>query len=364
MGRTFETAKSFNSKRLNNLIAGMFLGGLLVLAGATGLAAPMDGTQLKAVQIGNAPFQMLLVAKKGQAGKAALKAYVNTLASSPELAKFVGDFNSLQGTTLSIRALTAKTSPRFLLLANSETDLSDPNSKLYKMSEKLTAAGAEVLVLPVALLASVDPLEREAVSKQILDQVDAVVAMDGGDLSPKVYGRYNTHSLSINDTRDAWESSFIKAAIADQNTFLFGVGRGHHLMAVNMGMDVFQDIESFLKTPIAHNDSAHSLGLFQTTNNLLKLVLPEAANGIEVSSQHHQAVMPSQNDRLDTAAMSPDGVVEALELKNSKGLSVQFDPLKLDAETSNGFFKNLVEVVRQQSSAVSEKSCELLLTAN
>lgn len=254
---------------------------------------------------------------------------------------------------------TATTKPRVLLLANDAKDL-ELHGQGMAYSELLTSAGAEVYVLPASFLAQVPEAQRERVIKTLVKKFSSVMALDGADVSPKIYDRYNTHSENVNPERDAFEALILKAAI-DSNAFVMGIGRGHHLIAALQGMQILQDIHVFLNISEDHSQAEQTLGQFATSNKLLAQLLPGLATGeVKVISSHHQGVLSRKNANLEVAAISADGVVEALEFRNGRGVSVQFQLDKLPESQAKVFFARLVQMI-QGNASKAEQSCETLL---
>jgi putative glutamine amidotransferase len=262
------------------------------------------------------------------------------------------------------RPLTGKNKIRAVLLANDASDLAT-NGQGQIYTELMKKAGVDVFVLAPDFLADVPEDQRDAVKTAVAKSFDIVVAMDGNDVAPKLYNRYNTHSRNVNQTTDLLEAEIVAAAVASETTFVLGFGRGQHLVAAVQGMEIIQDIQSFIKTQHDHSAAEHELGYFRTTFGLLRNIMPDPNLQLSVPSQHHQAVMSAPNASMELAAMSPDGIAEAFEFKNGRGLTVQFQPARLPAMASEEFFRKLIQIVESQKSERAKgKSCESLLSAS
>lgn len=102
------------------------------------------------------------------------------------------------------------------------------------------------------------------------------------------------------------------------------------MVNVALGGTLYQDIPSFIKTSIEHNnrdtprdEATHNIEIYE--NSRLKDILGN--NTVRVNSFHHQSAKDIADD-LKLVAVSDDGVVEGLEGKDSKNfiLLLQWHP--------------------------------------
>jgi putative glutamine amidotransferase len=323
--------KSFSPSWIGSQLAG--LGAVALVSVALGPASASAQTWLL-------PFET-------QTRETAVESYRKALSDSQFLKVQARGDLTVEGLesvqTVIARPKTEK--PRILVLANDTKDLVDASSTLNKYAAELTTAGAEVLVLPPAAFVSSGAKTRSRLQTELLKSVDAVVSLSGDDISPHIYGRYNSHSVSTNPERDDFEAEILRRALGMPHLFLLGVGRGHQLLGALHGHALNQDIEAHLSVSIDHGQSEHTVGLFKTNHNLVRILLPDLRNGQVVHSRHHQAVRPSVGSELAVAAVSEDGVIEALEFKDGRGLTLQFQPEELPASRAKRFFSLFVKVV-------------------
>ena len=182
-----------------------------------------------------------------------------------------------------------------------------------------------------------------AVEKTVERQ--ATVLPGGGDMDPQFYGQERIPACGEpNLLRDAAEPPLLRAFLAADKPVL-GICRGIQVMNVVLGGTLYQDIKPFAHVP--HNDhwaKIHTVTVRRGTK--LEQILGQ--DTVLVNSQHHQAV-----DRiapgLTLAALSEDGIVEAIEKPDAKFcLGVQWHPEWLSAAdpAMQGLFDAFVAVCR------------------
>jgi putative glutamine amidotransferase len=184
---------------------------------------------------------------------------------------------------------------------------------------------------PVMLLDGAD--EAGALAQRL----DGLLLSGGDDLNPAMYAEENTHSRSVDDLRDALEAACIKA-FCEQGKPVLGICRGMQAMAAVLGGTLWQDIKA--QTGMEH-PSGVSHEIIVREGTFLSPFLPERAT---VNSTHHQAVrmLPP---RVMASAVSPDGVIEAMEATDGRKLyAVQFHPERLFGQDGRmlGIFHTLI----------------------
>ena len=144
--------------------------------------------------------------------------------------------------------------------------------------------------------------------------------------------------------RDAAEPKLLRAFLAADKPVL-GICRGIQVMNIVLGGTLYQDIKPFEHVP--HNDhwaKVHTVTVRRGT--LLSRLLGQ--DTVLVNSQHHQAADRIAPE-LEIAALSEDGIVEALEKPDAHFcLGVQWHPEWLsDADPAQqGLFGAFVEACR------------------
>lgn len=182
-------------------------------------------------------------------------------------------------------------------------------------------AGGIPVVLPL--------LSNRAGWRQVVSHVHGLlVTGSGSDLAPELYGERQRHKFArMSRERATMELGIAKAAYRAEVPML-GICGGMQSLNVAMGGTLYQDIAAQLKTPIDHLPSysatktSHSVQI--APGSLLRRIAGKAR--MDVNSSHHQSVKKMAPNLVQTA-VSPDGVIEAIEAPDrSFFLGVQWHP--------------------------------------
>lgn len=198
----------------------------------------------------------------------------------------------------------------------------------------VSAGGTPVLIPPVA---------DNDVLLSTLDTLDAIVLSGGGDFNPLWAGEQPVPQLhNINNERDLPELLLTRYAF-DRQLPMLGICRGIQTLAMSLGGHVEQDIKP-TPTLIKHSQTSHQSTQTHSVNIKPGTMLSEIFDGedtIYVNSFHHQAV-DNPGNHMRTAAMAPDGTIEAIESSEQKPvIGVQWHPEWL-AEDGLPLFRWLV----------------------
>ena len=183
----------------------------------------------------------------------------------------------------------------------------------------VSAGGTPVLIPPVA---------DNDVLLSTLDTLDAIVLSGGGDFNPLWAGEQPVPQLhNINNERDLPELLLTRYAF-DRQLPMLGICRGIQTLAMSLGGHVEQDIKHS-PTLIKHSQTSHQSTQTHSVNIKPGTMLSEIFDGedtIYVNSFHHQAV-DNPGNHMRTAAMAPDGTIEAIESSEQKPvIGVQWHP--------------------------------------
>ena len=194
-----------------------------------------------------------------------------------------------------------------------------PGERYEAYCERLAEAGAQ-------------PVELSGPDTNV-PALNGLLLTGGLDICPERYGEARHPKVKQTDAaRDEFEFAALRQALAADLPVL-AICRGHQLLNVALGGRLLQHIESddhkadFKRESFPSN--WHTIRL--APGSRLRAIL--AADGIEVNSRHHQAVLPETlAPGLEAVAFSPDGLIEAVESrKHGWIIGVQWHPELLEA---------------------------------
>ncbi len=194
-------------------------------------------------------------------------------------------------------------------------------------------AGAAPIIVPVT--------DNEAVIANILQTVDGVVLTGGEDVDPARYGQERDECTEhVCPLRDAYDALLFQKAQA-HGLPVMGICRGMQLINVVMGGTLCQHLDGHIQENPRH-ETSHEVTVKEES-----MLVQALGRHSFVNSFHHQAI-----DRLAAglhiSALSPDGVIEAVESVRGDSpliLAVQWHPEELSGQhdAMNRLFKIFVE---------------------
>lgn len=174
-----------------------------------------------------------------------------------------------------------------------------------------------------------------------LSQADMVVFQGGDDIDPERFGQELLPCTEMSGKEyDDNEFRLLELAIKSTKPIL-GVCRGFQMINVYYGGSLFQDIplnwpKDVLKRHqgVGETDQWHSITLCEPHDNrFFELYGPD---GVEVNSNHHQALDRLGKEIVVLAKSTEDGIAEAITVKGQEQiLGVQWHPERMDS-TPNG----------------------------
>lgn len=161
----------------------------------------------------------------------------------------------------------------------------------------------------------------------VIGDIDGLVLTGGVDIDPAQYGAApHPKTNRPRPERDAFERRLLEAAIA-RDLPVLAICRGHQLLNVAAGGALLQHIEdgSHRADYRAHPDGVSRTHPVALDGRLAGIFRTEA---LVVNSRHHQAVtLETLAPRLRALAISPDGLVEAVEWPGCRWvIGVQWHP--------------------------------------
>lgn len=198
---------------------------------------------------------------------------------------------------------------------------------------KTTFEHYETWVRTLAPAARIIKLSHADHNADELLRCDGLMLTGGGDIHPRFYGRTDGHDVvkDVNTTRDEFEFHLVEAALRMKLPIL-GICRGMQVFNVAMGGSMMLDVQQAgfgnHSKKKEEPERVHAIEVVQGT--MLHEIVGE--NKGEVNTNHHQAV-DRLGEGLRAAALSADGLVEALEWEDSDRrpflLLVQWHPERM-----------------------------------
>jgi putative glutamine amidotransferase len=182
--------------------------------------------------------------------------------------------------------------------------------------------------LPVVLPPSLSP----AASVKALDKMDGLLLSGGDDLSPLIFAQQPHPRLGeVDALRDEQEFALVKAALK-LGLPIMGICRGLQVINAALGGTILQHINEDDVKAIQHRQNAPGWHRHHHVRIHPETMLAEALGhgDVGVNSFHHQAV-DKVPPGLTISAVSPDGLVEALECREPWILAVQWHPERMFA---------------------------------
>lgn len=194
----------------------------------------------------------------------------------------------------------------------------------------------------------------------LVKKLDGFLFTGGDDLHPRFYREKLLKNVRINlspDTRTTFELELFKA-VARAKKPVLAVCHGAQLVNVALGGSLYQDITRQIRNAIKHGPAKngekvyHDVNVFEGTR--ICAILGGCISGdcsIKIRSSHHQSIKnPGRGLRL--AAVSPDGVVEALESRSNSNflIAVQWHPEKtINDRNTRQLFSAFVNASKRQT---------------
>lgn len=177
----------------------------------------------------------------------------------------------------------------------------------------------------------VSPGLSEDSLRAIFDRLDGWLLSGGGDIDPACYGETpHPASTEISADRDQMELALARRAV-DADKALLSICRGIQVFNVALGGTLVQHIpaqipgalqHNFDGTQVARDHIAHPVRIAAGTRLGEVMGVDQAG----VNSWHHQSLKQIAPG-LKVTALSPDGVIEAVELPGHRfALGVQWHP--------------------------------------
>lgn len=219
-----------------------------------------------------------------------------------------------------------------------------PEEEVLRMKDRYAAAVVEAGGAPLIIPFTSDVSVYEA----LFPRIDGFLLSGGHDISPVRYGGDVTYGKLSELTPEREEVEYLILSYAYQrNLPLLGICRGMQMLNVFCGGSLYLDLgEQFdgvaehddepvagtVTTPAGHPVNHWQAGDYDVPTHTVSIVRDSKLGSIlkrghaSVNSMHHQGVR-TVPEGLDATAYGPDGLVEAIEVRD-RGfmLGVQWHP--------------------------------------
>lgn len=240
-----------------------------------------------------------------------------------------------------------------LIVANKPSDLAAGSTRVENVARLWREQGYEPILLALGAGATLNSQQQNQFHQKIADNFSALMSLGGDDIDPKLYREQKTFARYTHALRDVLEFKLVKTFKDRARGLFVGICRGHQMGAIVDGHTLYQDlVQDKVAKDSHHEASKHFLVMDPEMQRLTGI----RRSSVTVNSIHHQAVRVNPLAKSRPVAISDDGIVEALEMKNGKGLSYQFHPelmaaientSLLDRYLGNKFFKAIGKKMRE-----------------
>lgn len=172
--------------------------------------------------------------------------------------------------------------------------------------------------------------QNEETLTHLLNKIDGLFLTGGSDIDPVYYGQLPRKGLGqINPPRDKHEFSLVKMALASTQLPILGICRGHQLLNVATGGELFQDLQNERDSDLQHMlwiaPKYHST-IYVNLQNDSRLHRIFKQEKVGINSFNHQGVA-IPGDGLIPTMHAPDGLIEGVEMEGDRWVcSVQWHP--------------------------------------
>jgi putative glutamine amidotransferase len=184
---------------------------------------------------------------------------------------------------------------------------------------------------------------------ELLDRLDALMLVGGGDVVPERYGREAVDEVyGLEPDRDDFEIALLLRAV-ERDVPTLCICRGMQVMNVAFGGDLVQHLPADDRF-MTHGVPSEAESLLHDVKLLAGSRIAEAAGSevVSSSSHHHQGV-DRLGDGLVATGWTEDGLIEAIESERGWMIGAQWHPEDTAASdpAQQGLFDALVREAQE-----------------
>jgi putative glutamine amidotransferase len=188
--------------------------------------------------------------------------------------------------------------------------------------------------------------ETETEASELLDHLDGLLLSGGADIDPQLYGEQpHPRNGQVSPERDANEIPLTRIAL-QRNLPIFGICRGHQVLAAAAGGTLWQDIPAQVTGALKHaQDGPRWYASHVVTTTPGTKLAQLFGETFPVNSYHHQAVKELPPGFV-SSGVAADGINEAIEHPGLRFvMSVQWHPENFQGRPYNfdALFKAFVK---------------------
>jgi putative glutamine amidotransferase len=217
-----------------------------------------------------------------------------------------------------------------------------PATKLHGPYIRLNVGYLDTIIAAGGLPMIVPPLGKNLDLDAWLDRLDGFVLTGGLDLDPRRLGMPTHSSVQpLPERRDESDRLLVRRLL-ERRLPVLAIGLGMQQLNIACGGSLYLHLPDELPRAMPHRDptgAPHRHMVLSEPNTRMEEIY--GAGEIRVNSAHHQAVR-QVGEGLRVGALSPDGVIEAIENTDPHWfcVGVQWHP---ESETSSALDMQLFE---------------------
>lgn len=300
--------------------------------------------------------RIILPQLESETSGAAVERYLRNVLNNEDLKKSAQPIENLK--IHSVQSLPTENSAglvRLAFIANWFQDMTTTGERIQRNLKTFSKAGADAYVIALSADLGLSNQDAHDFRNEVANNFSLLVSLGGDDISPELYGEEKTYARNLNFTRDRSELKLVQFFKEKGRGLFFGICRGHQMGAVADGHKLHQDLSKngAGDTDYHINLAGKNSSEMQTWHgidiqkSLLSRFL-KGANQLFVNSVHHQAVKLSPSANSSAVAYDDKNhIVEALQGKNNKSVSVQFHPeFPTEVSGNEQFSKNGFQIIK------------------